>query len=318
MKYEKYPFLNKPISRFIFGCDLNKMHQGEDVSSLLDSIYDLGINTFDTARGYGESEKVLSKWLKTKDREKIVVISKCCLPDKNNNNQDRLSIENIISDVNTSIKTLDTYIDILYLHRDNKLVPVKPIIDTLNTLIKEGKVKSLGVSNWKVDRIKEANDYAKENNLIGFSVSSPAYSLANMEYDYWKGGDGCVSIQGDNNLKERLFYKENKMPVFPYSSLGRGFFAGIYSSSDPRFKDSLKEETLKQYYYPVNINRLKKAEELAKKHSCSVAQINFAFLLNQDFNCHPVVATSNPSRMKENIDSLNIKLTKEELDYLIH
>ena len=60
-----------------------------------------------------------------------------------------------------------------------------------------------------------------------------------------------------------------------------------------------------------------KAEELAIKHNCSVAQINFAFLLHQDFNCHPVVATSNPRRMKENIDSLNIKLTKDELDYLI-
>ena len=314
MKYEKYSFLNKPISRFIFGCDLKEMHLGEDVSSLLDSMYELGINTFDTARGYGESEKVLSKWLKTKDREKIIVISKCCLP---SSNEDRLSIKNIISDVNTSLETLNTYIDILYLHRDNQKVSVKEIIDTLNKLINEGKVKSIGVSNWKVDRIKVANDYARANNLVGFSVSSPAYSLANMEYDYWKGGDGCVSIQGENNLKERLFYKENNMPVFPYSSLGRGFFAGRYSHDDPKFKQSLKVETLSQYYYPVNIERLKKAEELAKKHNCSVANINFAFLLNQDFKCHPVVATSNPSRMKENIDSLNIKLTKEELDYLI-
>lgn len=315
MKYETYSFLNKPISRFIFGCDLNKMHQGEDVSSLLDDIYDLGINTFDTARGYGESERVLSSWLKNKDREKIVVISKCCLPDKTNN--DRLSVENIISDVNTSLQVLGTYIDILYLHRDSLKVKVELLIDTLNKFIREGKVKAIGVSNWKADRIKEANDYAKRNNLHGFVVSSPAYSLANMEYDYWKGGNGCVSIQGDSNLKERLFYKENNIPVFPYSSLGRGFFAGRYSYLDPKFKESLKEETIKQYYYPVNIDRLKKAEELAKKHNCSVAQINFAFLLEQDFNVHPVVATSNPIRMKENIDSLNIKLTKEEIDYLM-
>lgn len=314
MKYEKYPFLNKNVSRFIFGCDLKEMHLGMDVSSLLDSIYDLGINTFDTARGYGESEKVLSKWLKTKDREKIVIISKCCLPF---NNEDRLSAENIISDVNTSLSVLGTYIDILYLHRDNHLVPVEVLIDTLNKFIKDGKVKAIGVSNWKIDRIKKANDYARKNNLIGFSVSSPAYSLANMEYDYWKGGDGCVSIQGDNNLKERLFYKENNIPVFPYSSLGRGFFAGICSYNDPKFKESLKYETLKQYYYPINIERLKKAEELAKKHNCSVAQINFAFMLQQDFYCHPVVATNNPKRMKENIDSLNVHLTKEELEYLI-
>lgn len=90
----------------------------------------------------------------------------------------------------------------------------------------------------------------------------------------------------------------------------------MYQNGKSLFKQSLKEETLKQYYYPVNINRLAKAEELAKKHNCSVVQINFAFLLSQDFKCHPVVATSNIDRMKENVDSLNIKLTKEELDYL--
>ena len=314
MKYETYSFLEKTISRFIFGCDLKKMHQGEDVKSLLDSMYDLGINTFDTARGYGESEKSLGKWLKTKDREKIVIISKCCL---HNGNIDRLSVDNILSDVSTSLKTLDTYIDILYLHRDNLNVKVEPLIDTLNKLIGERKVKSIGVSNWKVDRIEEANSYAKKHNLKGFSVSSPAYSLANMEYDYWKGGAGCVSIQGEDNKMERIYYKEKKMPVFPYSSLGRGFFAGVYKHDDPKFKESLKEETLKQYYYPVNIERLKRAEELASKHNCSVAQINFAFLLEQDFKCHPVVATSSVDRMKENIDSLNIKLTKEELEYLI-
>ena len=76
-----------------------------------------------------------------------------------------------------------------------------------------------------------------------------------------------------------MFYKENNIPVFPYSSLTCGFFAGVYKHDDPLFKESLKYETKMQYYYDENIERLKRAEILAIKHNCSVAQINFAYIL---------------------------------------
>lgn len=314
MIYKTYDFLNKKISKIIFGCDLKMMHQGEDVTQLLDAVYNFGINTFDTARGYGHSEEILGKWIKNKNREDIVIISKCCLEDRKNNTI--LSKENIINDVNTSVSILGTYIDILYLHRDNHTVPVNIIIDTLNELINEGKIKAIGVSNWKENRIKEANKYAASHNLHGFVVSSPAYSLANMEIDCWGGGDGCVSIQGDNNKKERDFYIKYKIPVFPYSSLARGFFAGKYKHDDINFINSLKDDARIQYYHDINIKRLERAEILAKKKNCTVSQINISYMINQEFDCHPVIASSNINNIKNNIEALDIKLTKDEINYL--
>lgn len=314
MKYETYPFLNKKISRFILGGSSWYIKKGKDLNSYYDSMYELGINTFDTARGYKNSEAMLGKWLKTKNREDIVIISKCCLPSLGF--IDRLSVKNIRKDVEKSVSILGTYIDILYLHRDNLKRPVGPIMEELNKLIKEGKVKALGVSNWRVDRIDEANKYAKEHGLVGFSVTSPAYSLADMVFDSWKGGAGCVSLQGEKMESERAYLLEHKIPVFPFSSLGRGFFAGRFKHDDPQFKKNLDPNARKQYYYDINIKRLERAEELAQKKNCTVAQINFAYLLHQKFNVHPVVAASTAKRMKENIDSLNVQLSDEELKYL--
>jgi len=314
MIYETYPFLNKKISRFILGCSSHYMRKGHSNNEFLDSIYELGINTFDTARSYGNSEEIIGNWLKTKNREDIVIISKCCLPALGF--IDRLSPKNIRKDVETSISKLGTYIDILYLHRDNLKRPVGPLMEELNKLIKEGKVKALGVSNWRADRIDEANKYAKEYGLEGFSVNSPAYSLADMVFDSWKGGAGCVSLQGEKMDGDRKYCLENNIPVFPYSSLGRGFFAGRFLHDDPEFKKNLDPNARKQYYYDINLARLERAEKMAKEKGCTVAQINFAYLLNQKIKVHPVVAASTAKRMKENIDSLNLKLTEEEIKYL--
>lgn len=315
MEYRTYPFLNKPISAFIYGGDGDMLRHGEDCQQLLDDMFSLGINTMDTARGYGKSEEVIGKWLKGKNREEVVIISKCCLPAFGF--IDRVRVKNIRKDLEKSLQALNTpYIDILYLHRDSLSQKVGPFVEEMNALIQEGKIKAFGVSNWTAKRIKEANDYAKEHNLQGISVSSPCFSLAEMVKDTWKGSAGCVSIQGESRKEEREFYKDTQIPVFPYSSLGRGFFSGRYAHDDEEFKKNLDFFAKGQYCYPVNLERLKRAEELAKEKGCSVAQINFAFLLNQDFPVHPVVSSKSKKRMDENIHSLEIHLTKEEIVYL--
>lgn len=313
MEYEVYPFLNKKISKFILGCSSDPMRKGTVTNEFYDSIFEVGVNTFDTARGYGKSEETLGRWLKTKNREEIVIISKCCLP---LGFIDRLSVKNLKKDVEKSLATLGTYIDILYLHRDNLKRPVGPLMEALNEYVKAGKVKALGVSNWRSDRIDEANKYAKEHGLAGFSVSSPAYSLAEMVVDSWGGGAGCVSLQGEKTKQDREYYAANNIPVFPFSSLGRGFFSGKVKHDDPNFKKSLDVHARKQYCYDVNLKRLARAEELAEKKGCTVAQMNFAYLFNQKFKVHPVVAVSSAKRMLDNEKALAIKLTDEELKYL--
>lgn len=84
MKYQEIKYVTKPLSKIIFGCAIPSMIQGEDADELLDEVYAQGITTFDTAENYGLSEVSLGHWLKNRgNREKVVIISKGCHPQRN-------------------------------------------------------------------------------------------------------------------------------------------------------------------------------------------------------------------------------------------
>ena len=177
-RYGKIPGLEKSVSRMIFGTAIAPMIEGKNADELLDAALAKGINTFDVARGYGRAEESLGGWMKRRDnREQVVVISKCGNCDSGGSVcVNRKVIETELAE---SLQALQTnYIDIYLLHRDDSKTPVGELIDTLNKLQKTGKIKVFGVSNWTHERIEEANRYAKEHQLQGFSVSSPHFGLA--------------------------------------------------------------------------------------------------------------------------------------------
>ena len=92
-----------------------------------------------------------------------------------------ISQKEIETDLDNSLKAFDMdYVDLYYLHRDDENIPVEEIIEYLNSFVKKGKIKNIGVSNWKSERIKKANEYAKENNLVPITFSQIKYSLAKM------------------------------------------------------------------------------------------------------------------------------------------
>ena len=223
-RYGKIPGLKKIVSRMIFGTAIGPMIEGKNTDELLDAALAKGINTFDTARGYGRAEESLGGWMKRRDnREQVVVISKCGNCDSDGSVcVNRKVIE---TELVESLQALQTdYIDIYLLHRDDSKTPVGELIDTLNKLQKTGKIKVFGVSNWTHERIEEANRYAKEHQLQGFSVSSPHFGLAEQVADPW--GGNCVTITGKQNKAARNWYRENQMPIIAYSSLARGLMAG--------------------------------------------------------------------------------------------
>ena len=219
MKYQNIKGIKKPLSRIIYGCATEAMIKGENVNELLDKAFALGINTFDTAENYGLSEVSLGNWMKERNnRDKVVVITKGCHP---YDGVDRMTPEYLKQDIEQSFERLQTdYIDIYLLHRDVLEVPVEPIVDVFNEYHKAGKIGVFGGSNWTVERIQEANDYAREHNLKGFTVSSPNYSLCRQVNDPWGGSAGCVTITGDENKAARQWYIDNEIAVLAYSSLG--------------------------------------------------------------------------------------------------
>lgn len=315
MKYENLEEIKTPVSRIVFGTALPAMIKGENVNDLLDSIYAEGITTFDTAENYGLSEISLGTWIKErKNRDKIVIISKGCHP----YGRDRVTPEDLKHDIEQSFERLNTdYIDIYMLHRDDLKVDVGPIVEILNEYKKAGKIGRFGGSNWTVERIGQANEYARKHGLIPFTVSEPNFGLCDQIGDPWGGGSGCVTISGPAHQADRSWYAENHIPVFAYSSLGRGMFSGMVKSNDMEgAKKILDPNAVKGYCYPENFERLARVEKIAARKNCTVPQIALAWVLNQNFDVFPLVSVPKAEWMASNIEALDIALTKEEIEWL--
>ena len=315
VKYTRIPHVEKKVSRIFYGTAMMPFLAGTDGSELFDAIYGLGINAFDTARGYGGAEISLGRWVAERGiRDQVVILSKCAHPDSFGNK--RVNETAIREDFAQSREALQTdYIDIYLLHRDDLDVPAGEVVEIMNALHEEGKIGAFGGSNWTHERIQQANEYAYRHNLIPFTLSSPNFGLADQVRDPW--GGGCITISGPSNWHARKWYQENKMPVIAYSSLGRGLFSGRVKSSELNcISEVLDEVALKGYGDPANYERLRRCEELAQVKNCTVPQIAMAWIYHQPVDTFAVVSTSSPKRMQENIDSLSISLTDIECRYL--
>lgn len=314
-EYGEIEGVGKKISRIFLGTAISPFLDGKEADVLLDQMYALGINAFDSARGYGLSESVLGRWVKhRKNREEVVLLTKC-------GNATPTGTVHIDRDVMTnelkrSLSELGTdYVDILLLHRDDVNTSIAEYLETFNDFVREGIIKTFGVSNWTVERIQEANAYAAEHGLCPFSLSSPNFGLAEQVNDPW--GGNCVTISGQENKEVRDWYSRTNMPVLAYSALGRGFFSGRFEAGDyETAKSVLDAYAQKGYLYPVNMERLERCQILAERRSCSVAQVAMRYIFSNSMNVFAVVSTTSPDRMKLNLESSKLKLTQEELRFL--
>lgn len=316
MEYKNITDVKAPVSRMVFGTATPAMMQGEQVFELLDTAFAAGINTFDSARSYDMAEKVLGDWMAARgNRKDIVLMTKGVhpLPDST---EVRVTPEDIYTDVKESLRMLQTdFIDIYMLHRDNPKKPVGPIVEALNDLHDAGKIGIFGGSNWSVERIDRANEYAYAHDMMGFTVSSPAYSLAEQLEDPW--GGGCVTISGEKNKKDRLWYKEEGIEVFAYAALAHGFLSGKFKSDKGREAGVyLDRYAIRGYCSPENIEKLRRAERIAHFKKATVPQIALAWLLQQPLKPMAVFSASTTERIRENIKALDIVLSHEDVTYL--
>jgi len=327
MQYGKIKYVEKPVSRVVFGTAIpeltaatRSLHGDEPdfirnldkVFEIFDSAYALGIQTFDCANIYGEEP--LGEWMKDRGlSDKVTVLTKGA---HHNVWRKRVTDYDILSDAHDSLRKLNRdHIEIYILHRDDPEVPVGPIVEVLNRLHREGKIGAFGVSNWTHQRIIEANTYAAEYGLIPFTVSSPNFGLADQVEDLW--GGGCVTISGPSNKEARKWYADVKMPVFAYSSLGRGLFSGRVKSNDPEsLLAGMDDFARKGYACEDNIRRLARVELLAAEKGLTVAEVAMAWIMNQPLDVYAVVATANAQRMRSNINASGIVLTQAECRWL--
>lgn len=279
------------ITSPVFGCDSVGHRLSDEVSyQLLDYYVENGGNFLDTARLYcaEKSEGFIARYLKDRNlKGKMFVATKAGHPPLSDMHKGRLSKEELSFDINTSLKELQTdCIDLLYLHRDDTALPVGEIVETLNSFIKEGKIRHWGASNWTGKRIKEANEYAATHELEPIVASSILYNIAKHN---GHPDDTLVLM----NETEFAFYKESQIPVFAYSSQAKGFFNKFLQGTIP-------PGTQREYLNEENKNLANELADLSKETGKTVMQLSLERLEQQSpFPLFPIVGASNIEQLKE-------------------
>jgi len=323
MKYETIPGLNKKVSKLIFGTSSLGSESGyrykfsvkerRKIFSLFDYAYMNGYVAFDAASIYmlGESEKILGEWISVNGiRSKIVIITKGAhpsyffLPSKIYGSA-RLKADQLKKDIETSLARLKTdYIDIYMPHRDDDKVRVSQIIEALNIYVSANNIKLLGASNWKHERIDEANKFAQAHGLAKFSISSPHYSLFEWSYAPWKETHSIAGKRGEGSIK---WYSENAMPIFAWSPLAGGFFNYL----------SLLSQKKNPYMNRENLKRLHKLKNLSREKELPISTLLLSYLLCQKgISVFPIVKSINYENICNNVQACDVQLSPQELEYL--
>ena len=304
---------NKTLSRIVMGTMIIGLTNYEESTALLDDAMAIGINALDIAWVYGggDSERAIGRWMnERKNREQVFIITKGA---HHNRDRARVTPYDITADLMDSLARLQTdYIDLYLLHRDDTSRPVGPIVEILNEHMKAGYIRGFGGSNWTCERIAEANAYACEKNLIPMTASSPNYGLCEQVSDPW--GPGCTTISGPKEAVSREFYKEQKIPVFAYSSLGRGMLSGKVTREN--YKELLDQAALTAYAHEVNFKKLDRVRRIADEKGVTIPQIALAYILNQSIDVFPIVGAASKKELEEAAAATKIDLSAEECKWL--
>lgn len=276
---------------------------------VLDAFVEEGFNFIDTANSYsrwapghkgGESETILGKWMKErKNRDKIILatkvgsdmgLGKVCLAGKY-----------IIKEVEASLLRLQTnYIDLYQSHFDDLKTPVGETLEALDTLIRQGKVRIIGASNFSAARLTEALNYSKDNGLASYVTLQPEYNLyAREKYE---------------KEYEEICIKEN-LGVITYFSLASGFLTGKYREEKDNTK-SVRGDGIKKYYNDRGFKILDTLDVLASKHNVSPAAIALAWLIKRPSVTAPIASATSVIQLQQIAKSCKINLETKDVELL--
>ncbi|TSB45118.1 aldo/keto reductase [Alkalicoccobacillus porphyridii] len=304
MKQITVNHVEKPISSLIMGSDYFTPDNQETVNGVIESFLHIGGNTIDTAFIYagGKSEEAIGNWLDQGNREKLNVWTKGGHPNQNGHT---INKREIYEQLQTSLERLKTdHVELYALHRDDLSVRVEDILEWLNEHVQAKRIQAFGASNWSVERLEEANEYAAKHGMEGFSFSSPNLSLAKAKEPYWPG---CVSA----DQKMINWHERTQLPLFSWSSQARGFFTGRFT------RDQLDNEDLVRVFYnDDNWARYDRAEELAAKKGYTLIEVALAYVLNQSFPSAAIIGPQNEKEMKSCGEGAKITLTEDEVKWI--
>jgi aryl-alcohol dehydrogenase-like predicted oxidoreductase len=310
MKYARLGDTGLVVSRLSFGSMTFGSGQGpmgnvwkagqKEADALVGRCLDAGVNLFDSADMYagGESEKILGKALGSK-RAEIALCTKAGFRASPSQLRTGLSARNLIAQCEGSLKRLGTdWVDLFVVHRLDPFTPLDETLRALEDLVRSGKVRYVGYSNWPAWKAALAVAAQKERGWTPFTAAQMYASLVGRD------------VERDTVP----FMKEAGVGMMVWSPLAGGFLSGKYTRRDPtggsgRLKDFDFLPTDKEKGWDV-IDALAK---IGKARGASVAAVALAWLLAKDWAATILVGASKLAQLDDNLKAADLELSKDEI-----
>lgn len=277
----------------------------EESFQVMDYYRAQGGNVIDTARvycdwlenGHGASEMMVGRWLKDRGcREEFIIETKGGHPPLVNMEQSRMTKEDIVFDVEESLKALQIdYIDLFFLHRDDERVSVQVIVDILDELVTSGKIRMIGASNWRVERIIEANAYAMANGKTPFIASQIQWSYAKATAKE-TFNDPTVLCMDDQQYQ---LYLETHIPVLAYTALANGVFSSGYKSD---LTDIAPKH--KKYYNEENVRRYQELLKLCEDKDITPTKAALEYIIDNQLDSFAIVGCSKLEQLQDTLKTV--------------
>ena len=333
MKYTTLPNTDTKISKICLGTmTWGNQNTEAEGHAQMDMAFGKGVNFFDTAELYpvpataetqGRTSEIIGTWFKkTGNRDKVILASKIAGPGDYTAHirTTGFSPDSIKEAIDKELKRLQTdYIDLYQLHwperntntfgvRDYVHTPndswknnFNEILNTLDDVIKQGKIRHVGLSNEKAWGMMRYLEESKNHNLPRMITIQNAYSLLNRIFE----GDAAeISI------------REN-MGLLAYSPMGNGVLSGKYIKGIAADNARLKLfPRFARFSSNQSTEATKKYLKIAEDHNMTLAQMSLAFVTQQPFVTSNIIGATNLEQLEENIDSININLSGEILEQI--
>ncbi len=277
--------------------------------TILDAFVDAGFNFVDTADVYskwvpghtgGESETVIGNWLKRSGkRDKLILATKVGFemsPDKKG-----LSKSYILREVEDSLRRLRTdYIDLYQSHTDDAATPLDETLEAYGQLLRQGKVKVIGASNYSAERLAEALAVGEQHGYPRYQCLQPHYNL-------------CERATYENTLEPVCV--KNGLGVIPYFSLAGGFLTGKYRSEQDLSK-SARGGSVKKYLNDRGFRILAALDQVAEQHGATPAQVSLAWLMARPSITAPIASATNVGQLSDLLKAAELRLDEAAIEIL--
>jgi aryl-alcohol dehydrogenase-like predicted oxidoreductase len=291
-----------------FGWSVNEADSHKILSATLAS----GINFIDTADVYskwvegnpgGVAETYIGNWMKQSKipRDQIVLATKVRGEMGKRPNDEGLSRFHIMNAVEASLRRLQTdYIDLYQSHWTDETTPIDETMRAFDDLVKQGKVRYVGASNYAAWELMQALWASEKYNLVRYDSLQPHYNL----------------IRRDEFERElRAVCQTYGIGVIPYSPLAGGFLTGKYRREGP-LPQSKRADGRKHAMTEKNFLLLDEMEKIALFHSATISQVALAWMLADPVITSPIIGATSIDQLNENLGTLKVHLAEEEITIL--